>query len=74
MDTTERWSAEAVVLHGSMGELALHTNNLLVLRGSKAVHKLLPGASLTRSELLGELESRLDVILRKKKDDLGVNC
>lgn len=44
MDATERWSAEAMVWQGSVGELALHTNNLLVLRGPKAVHKPLPGA------------------------------
>lgn len=69
MDATERWSAEAVVWQGSVGELALHTNNLLVLRGPKAVHKPLPGASLTWSELQGVLESRLNNILRKKRED-----
>ena len=53
MDATERWSAEAVVWQGSVGVLALHTNNLLVLRGPKAVHKPLPGASLTRFRALG---------------------
>lgn len=52
-DAIERWSAEAVVLHGSVGELALHTNNPLVLRGPKAVHNLLPGASLTRLDFFG---------------------
>lgn len=36
MDATERWSAEAVVWQDSVGEQALHTNNLLVLRGPKS--------------------------------------
>lgn len=58
----------------SVGELALHTNNLLVLRGPKAVHKPLPGACLTCSECLRVLESRLDNILRQKREDCGVNC
>lgn len=51
MDATKIWSAEDVVWHGSVGELALHTKNLLVLRGLKAVHELVPGSGLTWSEL-----------------------
>lgn len=73
-DARERWSAKAVVWQGSVGEVALHTNNLLVLRGTEAVHKPLPGASLTRSELLCVLESWLDNILMKRREDFGVNC
>lgn len=49
MDATERWSAEDMLQEGSVGELALDTNNLLVLRGLKAVHQNLPKASLTWS-------------------------
>lgn len=41
---SKRCSAEAMVWQGSVGELALHTNNPLVLRGPKAVHTPLPGA------------------------------
>lgn len=35
MDATERWRAETVVWHGSVGEQALDINNLLALRGPK---------------------------------------
>ena len=41
MDATERQRAEAVVWQGSVGELALHTDSLLVFRGPKAVHMAL---------------------------------
>lgn len=39
MDTTERRSTKAVVWQGSMRDLVLHTDNLLVLRGQKAGHR-----------------------------------
>lgn len=70
MDATERWNTEAMVWQGSVGKQALHTYNLLVLRGPKAVHKLLPGAGLTMSECLYVLESRLDNTFRKKRSEL----
>lgn len=50
--------------------MLFHTNNLLALRGPKAVHKLLSGAGLTMSEPLGVLESTPDNPLRKKRSEL----
>lgn len=55
----------------SVGELALHTNNLLVLRGPKAAREPLPGAG---QSFLACLNQDWTTRSEKKRKDGEVNC